>query len=85
MHIQLLMQIHQHGKISKVKLQELYNKDVILGNRIPRLLELGQLKLSNGKLQVAGRGVLLGAVLCATLRCLLGLPIRPELARHDEA
>ena len=83
MHIQLLMQIYEKRLISKATLEEKYNKQVIISNRIPRLLELGQLKLVDGRLYVSGRGVLLGAEMCAMIRRLLGLPSRPELAQHE--
>lgn len=85
MHIQLLMQIYYQGKVTQAGLQELYNKSVILGNRIPRLLELGQLRVVDGKLHVRGRSVLFGAFVCAIIRRVLGLPVRPELANHDDS
>jgi hypothetical protein len=84
MHIQLLMQISERGRISVADLQHRYNKGTIVRNRIPRLLELGQLRCVDGRLRVGGRGVLFGALCCAMLRGLLGLPIRPEMAIHDE-
>lgn len=85
MHIQLLMQLFERGTTTVGELQQRYNKNVILGNRIPRLLELGQLRRVDGKLRVGGRGVLFGALCCTVLRRLFGLPIRPELAIHDES
>lgn len=85
MHIQLLMQLFQRGPATVGEMQHRYNKNVILGNRIPRLLELGQLKHVDGKLHLGGQGVLFGAFCCTILRRLFGLPIRPELAIHDES
>lgn len=82
MHIQLMMQLHKRGSASITELQECYNKNVILGNRIPRLLELGQLRLENERLFLAGRSVLFGASVVALLRKILGIPVRPELAKH---
>jgi hypothetical protein len=82
MHIQLMMQLHKRGTASIADLESAYNKDVIVGNRIPRLIELGQLRLENGRLFVTGGSVLLGAWVVALLRRLLGIPVRPELADH---
>jgi hypothetical protein len=83
MHIQLMTQIHKRGSATVAELQKSYNKDVILENRIPRLLELGQLHLRNGKLVLAGRsGLFFGAFVTAFLRRILGIPVRPELADH---
>jgi hypothetical protein len=82
MHIQLLMQIHRHGSITTADLVERYNKNTILTNRIPRLLELGQLRMTDGLLFVGGRSVLFGAAVCALLRRILGIPVRPEEADH---
>ena len=61
-----------------------YNKGVILGNRIPRLIELGQLQQADGRLFVAGNAVLLGSRVCTLLRWILGLPLSPADAKHVE-
>lgn len=83
MHIQLLMQIHRMPGITRENLLSKYNKDIILNNRIPRLLELGQLYLSDGRLFLSGRSVLLGATICVAIRYILGIPLHPENARHE--
>lgn len=83
MHIQILMQIYRHPGITRNKLLQNYNKSIILKNRIPRLLELGQLKLRKERLFISGRSVLFGAWVCLILRYILGLPLHPEDARHE--
>jgi hypothetical protein len=82
MHIQLLLQVHRAGSITPEHLIARYNKDTIVHNRIPRLLELGQLRMQDGKLYVSGRSVMFGASVCVGLRRILGIPVRPELAEH---
>jgi len=84
MHIQLMMQIHSQGSISTEQLVERYNKNTILKNRIPRLLELRQLRLEGGRLFLRGHSVLFGARVCRILRRVLGIPERPEDADHFE-
>jgi hypothetical protein len=84
MHIQLLMQIHRNRSLTENELVQRYNKHTILTNRIPRLLELGQLRLEDGKLFVTGGSVLFGSAVCVLLRRILGIPLRPEDA-HPEA
>lgn len=83
MHIQLLLKIFAHPNISRRDLLAKYNKDVIISNRIPRLIELGQLELRDGKLFTIGRSVIFGASICLALRYILGLPLRPEDAQHN--
>lgn len=83
MHIQILMQIYRNPNITREDLCKKYNKSIILANRVPRLLELRQLELKDGKLFLAGRSVRLGATVCVILRYLLGLPLHPEDAHHE--
>lgn len=82
MHIQLLIQVHRAGSINFEQLITAYNKRTILRNRIPRLLELGQLRMKDGKLFIDGGSVLFGAAVCVALRKILGIPLRPELVDH---
>jgi hypothetical protein len=84
MHIQLLIQIFRHPGMARDELVGRYNKGVILGNRIPRLIELGQLQQADGRLFVAGNAVLLGSRVCTLLRWILGLPLSPADAKHVE-
>lgn len=83
MHIQLLMQIHRNHALTPQLLVERYNKTAILTNRIPRLIELGQLRMENGRLFANGKSVWFGASVCLLLRKILGIPLRPEEAKHD--
>ncbi len=83
MHIQLLMQIERQGTLTPESLVTRYNKNAILGNRIPRLLELGQLREENGRLFLHGKSVLLGAAVARIARRILGIPLHPEHAEHD--
>ncbi|TSA57511.1 MAG: hypothetical protein D4R39_02270 [Methylophilaceae bacterium] len=83
MHVQILMQIYQNPGITREDLLNKYNKDIILNNRVPRLLELGQLRLRDGRLFLSGRSVLFGARVCVAVRYILGLPLHPENARHE--
>jgi hypothetical protein len=83
MHIQLMFQIESEGAITEDNLIGRYNKEVILGNRIPRLLELGQLRIENERLYINGQAVLIGASICCLIRRILGIPVRPEQAVHD--
>lgn len=84
MHIQLLMQLSRLGSVKPDQLAECYNKNTILANRVPRLLELGQLRLENGRLFLNGGAVLFGASVCMVMRKILGIPERPEEADHSK-
>ena len=83
MHIQLLMQLQRNNEISVETLAKQYNKNIILQNRVPRLLELGQLRLENGRLFISGGSVLFGAFICRRLRKILGIPEHPEQTDHE--
>jgi len=47
--------------------------------RVPRLIQLKQIKEEGGRLKIGGRLVLSGARLLAVFRQLLGIPVRPKL------
>jgi hypothetical protein len=79
MHIHLVALIDRHGSLSPDELHSLYNKSTIIKVRIPRLLQLGQLKRKAERLVLSGWWVLLGAIGCRILRWILGIPTRPEL------
>lgn len=81
MHVHLLVEIRRHGPIRPVDLHALYNKAAIIRARLPRLLELRQLHMEEGRLYARGSTVLLGAQLCVVLRRILGIPPTPEDAR----
>ena len=81
MHVHLLVEIHRHGTIRPEELHALYNKSAIIEARLPRLLELRQLRLEDGRLYVRGSAVLLGARLLVPLRRILGIPPRPQDAQ----
>ncbi len=83
MHIQLAMQISRTGSLPLHELTARYNKKAILQNRVPRLLELGQLQLVAGRLFATGGSVLFGAWVCQWLRRILSIPERPEDADHS--
>lgn len=82
MHVRIAYLLHRHEGISPQEIQELYNKQVIVGNRTARLVELGQLKLVDGRYVLGGKEVLFGAAVCRLLRRLLGIPVSPELQDH---
>ncbi len=81
MHVHLLVEIRQRGVIRPEELRARYNKAAIIRARLPRLLELKQLRLEDGRLYAQGSAVLLGAQLCLVLRRILGIPPRPEDAQ----
>jgi hypothetical protein len=81
MHIHLVALIGQHGSLSPDELHSLYNKKTIIAVRIPRLLQLGQLKRNDDCLVLSGSWVLTGAVGCRILRRVLGIPTRPEFVK----
>jgi hypothetical protein len=78
MHIHLLVEIGLHEPVSLRDLNQRYNKQNIIRARIPRLVELGQLRLENGRLTVVGSWVLQAAKACRLLRRILGIPVQPE-------
>lgn len=85
MHVHLLVEIHQRGAVSPEALLRIYNKSAILSARLPRLLELKQLRLQDGRLYVQSSAVLLGAQVLVLLRRILGIPARPEDAQRAAA
>ena len=78
MHIHLLVEIVESGGLTRKKMQERYNKQIVLGVRIPRLLELGQIRILDERYYLTGRWVLLGGQMCTLLRRIVGLPAEPE-------
>jgi len=94
MHAHLLVEIGHEGEIARAELDRRYNKATIIAARIPRLLELGQLRLDGDRLYLAGSWVLASALVLRRLRRLLGIPPRPpqenaapaalKAARRDE-
>ena len=77
MHAHLLVEIGHEGEIARAELDRRYNKTTIIAARIPRLLELGQLRLEGGRLYLAGSWVLRSALALRVLRRLLGIPPTP--------
>ena len=81
MHIHLIALIAHYGSLSEERLRSLYNQNIIIRARVPRLLQLGQLTRRDGRLTLTGSWVLLGAVGCHILRWVLGIPTRPSLVK----
>jgi hypothetical protein len=79
MHIHILTEFYRAGVVTKEELFKLYRKDVIVQTRVKRLLAIGQLKLLDGNLRLAGRAVLAGAEVCKLFRFVLGIPVRPPV------
>src|ERR1051325_1189059 len=84
MHVHLLREIGRQAAIRPEVLAQRYNKATILSARIPRLLELGQLRLETGRLVLGGSSVLFGAWVCRCLRRVLDLPLRPQDAHPPD-
>lgn len=82
MHVRTAYVIHTAGRLTPEQIQKRYNKSFILGNRLARLLELGQLKVRDGRYFTGGGEVLVGAAVCKLLRVVLGIPVAPELQDH---
>ena len=83
MHVHLLVEIGHEPEITFEELTHRYNKKSIIAARIPRLLQLGQLRLDHGRLYLTGSWVLASAVALRFLRRLLGL--RPRPPQEDTA
>jgi hypothetical protein len=81
MHVHLVVEVSQEEGIELHELQKRYNKQSIIQARIPRLIELGQLRIEGGRLYLGGSWVLRGAMMCRMLRILLNIPPRPEQER----
>lgn len=82
MHVHLMVEIGREDGIALSELQRRYNKQTIIGARIPRLLELGQLKLRGDRLVLGGRWVLAGAEAARLMRILLSIPPQPVQEDH---
>lgn len=77
MHAHLLVEIGHEPEITFEELSRRYNKTSIIAARIPRLQQLGQLRLDHGRLYLTGSWILASAVALRLVRRLLGLPPRP--------
>jgi hypothetical protein len=67
---------------------EVGREDGIIQARIPRLLELGQMRLNGDRLVLGGRWVLAGAEAARLMRILLSIPPQPvqeDSPSHDRA
>jgi hypothetical protein len=72
-----LVLVGREDGIALNELQRRYNKRIIIQARIPRLLELGQLRLNGDRLVLGGRWVLAGAEAARLMRILLSIPPQP--------
>jgi hypothetical protein len=77
MHVHLMVEVGREDGIALNELQRRYNKRIIIQARIPRLLELGQLRLNGDRLVLGGRWVLAGAEAARLMRILLSIPPQP--------
>jgi hypothetical protein len=77
MHAHLLVEIGREPEIARAELDRRYNKTAIIAARVPRLIELGQLRLEAGRLYLKGSWVLTSALALRLLRRLLGIPPTP--------
>lgn len=77
MHVHLMVEIGREEGMPLAELQRRYNKQTIIQARIPRLLELGQLRLRGNQLVLGGRWVLAGAEAARLMRILLSIPPHP--------
>lgn len=77
MHTHLLVEIGREDGIALSELQRRYNKTTIIAARVERLIEIGQLRLREGRLILGGRWVLVGAEGARLLRILLSIPPQP--------
>lgn len=84
MHVRIAYILYSNGALSPQEIQGLYNKNIILKNRISRLIELGQIREVHGYYVLGRREVLFGAGVCKVLRKLLGIPVSPELQDHTK-
>lgn len=87
MHVHLLVEIRRQGVIPPESLRAHYNKSAILSARVLRLLELGLLRLDEGRLfyvkSPATTAVRLEAQLILALRRILGIPSGLEDAQDS--
>jgi hypothetical protein len=88
MHVHLMVEVGREDGIALSELQRRYNKRTIIQARIPRLLELGQMRLNGDRLVLGGRWVLAGAEAARLMRILLSIPPQPvqeDSPSHDRA
>ena len=82
MHIRILMTIDRLGAATASQIRQRYNKNAIIAYRLPRLIALGQLRVEEGRLMINSRSVLAFAAVLRSIRRILGIPVRPEFAKH---
>lgn len=70
--VRILIEVRLKKSVSSEAITKNYNCDLMISNRLKRLVELGQIKLHNNKYVLCGRLLLAGAVLIFSMRKLLG-------------
>lgn len=85
MHVHLMVEVGREDGIALDKLQRRYNKQAIIQARIPRLLELGQMRLCGDRLVLGGRWVLAGAEAARLMRILLSIPPHPIQEEENDS
>jgi len=86
LHMHLLLEIAWSEQPSLEHLVERYSPGRMVEERLHRLTALGQVRLSDGRYQLANRSALRLARAIDLWRTILGLPTSPEeLARHPAA
>ncbi len=70
--VRILIEVRLRKSVSFEDITENYNCDLMISNRLKRLVGLGQIKLHNNKYFVCGRLLLAGAVLMYSARKILG-------------
>jgi hypothetical protein len=71
--IRILIEVKNQKSISKEELMSIYKPDIILSNRLDRLIKLGQIRLKeNGKYILSGKILWLSALIIAFLRNIFG-------------
>lgn len=76
--IRILIEIKLKKAVSFEDITENYNCDLMISNRLKRLVELGQIKLRDNKYILCGGLLLAGAVLIFSMRKLLGFGINEK-------
>ena len=76
--IRILIEIKLKKSVSFKDITENYNCDLMISNRLKRLVELGQVKLRDNKYILCGGLLLAGAVLIFSMRKLLGFGINEK-------
>ena len=76
--IRILMEIRREKSVSSKAVMENYNCDLVISNRLKRLVELRQIKLQDNKYVLCGKLLLACAVLIFLMRKLLGFEINEK-------